>query len=151
MVQNSQGSRQKYWATYSSICSFVCTTHSFACSALHASLARSAAITRLLACSLRSLPRSWESELLKFQNGLNLPHSAMATKSHRKRQKDRREADETLRDLDLDDSVLDDLDCDDLDLALEEEERLRKEEMMMIMAFERGYLGRKNVCVPFQF
>ena len=62
----------------------------------------------------------------------------------KKRQKGRREADETLDDLDLDDR-----DFDDLVLALKEEERLRKEDMMM--AYERGYLGRENMCVPFQF
>ena len=43
---------------------FARTAHSFACSGLLASLAPSAALTRLLARSLRSLPRSWDSELL---------------------------------------------------------------------------------------
>ena len=47
----------------SSVCSFALTTHSFACSGQLASLAPSAALTRSLARSLRSLPRSWESEL----------------------------------------------------------------------------------------
>ena len=40
---------------------FARTAHSFACSGLLASLAPSAALTRSLARSLRSLPRSWES------------------------------------------------------------------------------------------
>ena len=44
--------RIDYWAIRSSICSFTCTTHSFACSALLALLARSAALIRSLACSL---------------------------------------------------------------------------------------------------
>ena len=35
---------------------------SFACSGLLASLSPSAALTRLLARSLRSLPRSWDSD-----------------------------------------------------------------------------------------
>ena len=51
-------------ATRSSVCSFACTAHLFACSAL-------------LARSLRSLPRSWESELFLSQNDLNLPHSGV--------------------------------------------------------------------------
>ena len=61
MVQNSQKYRLQYRATRSSICSFARSAHSFACSGLLASLAPSTALTRLLA---RSLPRSWESELL---------------------------------------------------------------------------------------
>ena len=40
---------------------FACTAHSFACSTLLASLARSAALTCLLVRSLCSLPRSWDS------------------------------------------------------------------------------------------
>ena len=60
--QHNQESRLNYWATRLSIRSFACTTHSFACSRLLASLAPSAALNRLLACSLRSLPRSWEKE-----------------------------------------------------------------------------------------
>ena len=63
-VQTNQESRLKYWATRSSVCSFARTAHSFACSGLLASLAPSAALTRSLARSLHSLPRSWESELL---------------------------------------------------------------------------------------
>ena len=43
MVDNSQGSRRKYWATCSSVCSFARTAHLFVCSALLASLARSLA------------------------------------------------------------------------------------------------------------
>ena len=43
---------------------FARTAHSLTCSALLASLARSAALTRSLARSLRLLPRSWESETL---------------------------------------------------------------------------------------
>ena len=64
MVDNSQEYRLKYWATRSSVRSFTRTAHSFACSRLLASLASSAALTRLLARSLRSLPCSWVSELL---------------------------------------------------------------------------------------
>ena len=62
MVENRKEHRCKYWATCSSVRSFACTAHSFACSGLLASLAPSAALTRSLARSLRSLPRSWESE-----------------------------------------------------------------------------------------
>jgi len=76
--QNSQESGRKYWATHSSIRSFARTAHSFACSGLLASLAPSAALTRSLARSLRSLPRSWESEFLMSQNDLVLSHSELA-------------------------------------------------------------------------
>merc|ERR1712136_362106 len=51
------------------------TAHSFDCSGLLASLAPSAALTRSLARSLRSLPRSWESEFFLSQNDLVLSHS----------------------------------------------------------------------------
>ena len=64
MVDNSQEYRLKYWATRSSVRSFARTAHSFACCGLLASLAPSAALTRSLARSLRSLPRSLDSELL---------------------------------------------------------------------------------------
>ena len=49
--QNNKEYRLEYWATRSSLLarSFACTTHLFACSALLASLARSAAHTRSLA------------------------------------------------------------------------------------------------------
>ena len=73
--------RRKYWATRSSVRSFARTAHSFACSGLLASLAPSAALTRLLARSLRSLPRSWESEFLMSQNDLVLSHSALLLSS----------------------------------------------------------------------
>ena len=53
MGPNNQEYRLQYWATQSSVRSFARTAHSFACSALLASLARSAALTRLLARSLR--------------------------------------------------------------------------------------------------
>ena len=43
---------EKYWATRSSARSFARTAQSFACYALLASFARSAALTRSLACSL---------------------------------------------------------------------------------------------------
>ena len=49
---------------------FALTAHLFACSKLLALL------TCSLACSLRSLPRSWESEFLMSQNDLVLSHSA---------------------------------------------------------------------------
>ena len=77
MVWINPESRRKYWATRSSVRSFARTAHSFACSRLLASLAPSAALTRLLARSLRSLPRSWESEFLMSQNDLVLSHSAL--------------------------------------------------------------------------
>ena len=44
--------RVEYWAIYSSVCSFARTAHSFACSALLALLARSAAFLRSHAHSL---------------------------------------------------------------------------------------------------
>ena len=55
--QTDQKSSCKYWATRSSICSLARIAHSFACSALLALLARSAALICLL---VRSLPSSWE-------------------------------------------------------------------------------------------
>ena len=75
VVQNGHVSRRVYWATRSSVRLFTRTTYSFARFGLLASLAPSAALTRLLARSLRSLPRSWESELLMSQNDLVLSHS----------------------------------------------------------------------------
>ena len=77
MVWNKQESRRKYWATRSSVRLFARTAHSFACSGLLASLAPSAELTRSLARSLRSLPRSWESESLMSQNDPVLSHSGM--------------------------------------------------------------------------
>ena len=59
--QNSQELGRKDRTTRSSVHSFARTTHSFTFSGLLASLAPSAALTRSLARSLRSLPRSWES------------------------------------------------------------------------------------------
>ena len=76
VVWIKQDSRRKYWATRSSIRSFTCTAHSFACPELLALLAPYAGLTHLLARYLRSLPRSWESELLMSQNDLVLSHSA---------------------------------------------------------------------------
>ena len=73
MVDNSQEYRLKYWATRSSVRSFARTAHSVACFALLA------ALTRSLARSLRSLPRSWESEFLMSHNVLVLSHSAKAS------------------------------------------------------------------------
>ena len=52
MVQNNQELRCKYWATRSSICPLARIGHSFACSALIASLMHSAALIHLLARSL---------------------------------------------------------------------------------------------------
>ena len=77
MVDNSQEYRLYYWATHSSVCLFARTAHSFASSGLLALLAPSAALTRSLVPSLRSLPRSWESEFLMSQNDLVLSHSAL--------------------------------------------------------------------------
>ena len=62
VVQKNQESRLQYWVTRSSVRSFACTAHSLACLGLLASLAPSAVLTRPLACSLLSLPCSWESE-----------------------------------------------------------------------------------------
>ena len=76
MVENSQEYRQKCWATRSSVRSFARSAHSFACCRLLASLAPSTALTRTLALSLCSLPRSWESEFSMSQNDLVLSHSA---------------------------------------------------------------------------
>ena len=64
VVRNKQNSRRKYWVTRSSVRSFARTAHSFACSGLLASLMPSAALTRSLARSLRSLPRSWEKWMI---------------------------------------------------------------------------------------
>ena len=63
LVQNNQEYRLKYWATRSSICSFACTAHLFACSSQLASLTGCAALTRLLA---RSLCHSLDSKWLFF-------------------------------------------------------------------------------------
>ena len=52
MVQISQELGRKHWATHLSVRSFACTAHSFACSALLALLAHSAALIRLLVCSV---------------------------------------------------------------------------------------------------
>ena len=60
--QNNPGNRLEYWATRSSVRSFACTAHFFACSGLLASLAPSAALNRSLARSLRLLPNSWDSD-----------------------------------------------------------------------------------------
>ena len=81
MVENRKEHRCKYWAAHSSVRSFARTAHSFACSGLLASLAPSAALTRSLASSLRSLPRSQESEFLMSQNDLVLSHSASSSSS----------------------------------------------------------------------
>ena len=77
MVWINQEKRRKYWATRASVCSFARTAHSFACSGLHASLAPSAALTHLLARSLRSLPHLSESEFIMSQTDLVLSHSAL--------------------------------------------------------------------------
>ena len=61
-VLSSGQVRAKYWATRSSVRSFARTAHSFACFGLLASLAPSASLPRSLPRSLRSLPRSWDSE-----------------------------------------------------------------------------------------
>ena len=75
VVWKSQGSILKHWATRSSIRSFACTAHSFACSFLLALLARSSALIRLLACSFCSLPSSWETVYFKSQFHLVLNFS----------------------------------------------------------------------------
>ena len=83
VVWIKQEYRLKYWVTRLSVRSFARTSHLFACFALFASLAHSATLTRSLACSIRSLPRSRESELLSSQNDLVLSHSALVWKSKR--------------------------------------------------------------------
>ena len=55
--------RVEYWAIRSSVRSFAHTAHSFACSALLASFARSAALIHSLAPLTRSLRSSWERDL----------------------------------------------------------------------------------------
>ena len=62
--QNNQEPTLQQGAARSSVRSFARTAHYFACSALLASLARSAALIRSLARSLRSRSRWWESEWL---------------------------------------------------------------------------------------
>ena len=57
-VQKNHKYRLKYQATLS----FARAAHSFTCSKLLVTLARSAKLTHSLARSLRSFPRSWESE-----------------------------------------------------------------------------------------
>ena len=52
MVQKSHEQRRKYWATRLSVCSFAGSAHSIAGYALLATLARSAALIRLLAFSI---------------------------------------------------------------------------------------------------
>ena len=74
--QNSQGSGRKYWTTRSSVHLFARTARSFACTALLASLACSAALIRLIA---RSLTHSRAREKVidsMSQNDLVLSHSA---------------------------------------------------------------------------
>ena len=62
VVWNNKESRCKYWATRLSVRFFTRTAHSFACSALLALFAYSAALTRLLAPSLCSFLHFWDSE-----------------------------------------------------------------------------------------
>ena len=50
--QWAENQRVKYWASSSSVCSFARTAQSLACSSMFASLARSAALIRMLAHSL---------------------------------------------------------------------------------------------------
>ena len=65
--QNSHELRRKYWATRSSVCSFAQTAHSFACPTLLASLERSAALIRSLACLLTpELVGKWMIRYLKM-------------------------------------------------------------------------------------
>ena len=83
VVWIKQESRRKYWANRSSVRSSALTAHSFTCSGLLSSLAPSAALTRLLARSLCSLPRSREREFWMSQNDQSLSHSAaLAVFSH---------------------------------------------------------------------
>ena len=79
--QNNQEYRLKYLATRLSVHSFNCIAHSFACSGLLALLAPSAVLTRSLACSLRSFPRSWESGKVMSRDDLVLYHSARLTET----------------------------------------------------------------------
>ena len=77
MVWINPESRRKYLATRSSIRLYAHTADSFACSRLLALLTPSAALTRSLARSLRSLPRLWDSEFFMSQNDLVLSHRAL--------------------------------------------------------------------------
>ena len=78
--QNNQESRLKYWATHSFVRSFTRTAHSFACLAQLASFTRSAhslapltcLLAHSLACSLHSLPHSWEVMSLRPSTRLSV-------------------------------------------------------------------------------
>ena len=80
VIQNFSKSGRKYWATRSSAHSFAHTSHSLACSALLASLARSAALFRSHRLLTHSLPSSWCSGIFlsNFQCVLN--HGGMTKK-----------------------------------------------------------------------
>ena len=78
VIQNILKSGRCYWATRLSARSFARTAHSFACSALLASLKRSAALIRSLAPPTHSLPSSWDSGI--FMSGFSsvLDHRALS-------------------------------------------------------------------------
>ena len=68
VVQNSHKSRHEYWATCFSVRSIARSAPLFACSAPHASLARSAAPICSLACSLTpELVGNWMIRCLKMR------------------------------------------------------------------------------------
>ena len=77
MVKNNQESRRKYWATRSSVHLFTHKAHSFACSAVLASLMHSAALTHSQACGKLN---HW---MLGNQTIMN--HSGMAAKKNRRK------------------------------------------------------------------
>ena len=77
MGKNSQESGRKYWAIRSSVHSFGGTAHSFACSALLASLGRSTALIYSLARSTTHSRTCGKVENCMSENNLVLPHSAL--------------------------------------------------------------------------
>ena len=79
LVQHSHESRHKSWATGSSVGSFARTVHSFACSALLASHACSAALIRSLARSIAHSRARGKVEESRSQNQDVLKYSAMFT------------------------------------------------------------------------
>ena len=78
MVQNNQESRRKYGTTRSSICSFACTAHLFACSSMLTLLRCSTALICLLARSLSYFPAPEAKWMIRcWKQRAVLYHSAM--------------------------------------------------------------------------
>ena len=77
VVQNNQESRRKYRAIRWSVCWFAhttCTAHLFGCSALLASIARSAALIHSLARSLTPKPRPGLVQSKTFHPSMEIFH-----------------------------------------------------------------------------